>query len=332
MKKEFIEFLVKQSNFNSNNDKKWKEWKVEKYKGWKDLLSVINNDEFDLDFKKRAMFILVVSPFENIVEGIDNWCGEASQYFYKADFFKKDLNFTPELAEYTALLLGKLYVEFADCKKGNIFLFLPSAMINLLPHLSDENADELFGLFHIGYSLHRCNIYNKLGFIFINIIKFDFDLDIKWKRIVDRDLRNIIYHEFERDMNFMEENTQVINYYVSPLAHLLSMEKLLESVELLDFYVDQINFIIDITEKYNKCVLHGYNLDLYFEIFSDEKYRDFRYKITRHLVLNKVRKFKVTNKKTFDILNVAIQQFGEDDEELKEGMEMARYEVRKKIG
>lgn len=297
--------------FGTEDENAWTNWVNFKKQEWRDLYALIASDVRP-SFKERAILVLLVPLWEWVPF---YWRESGSDYKYWCDRkFTKTL--TPELAEYTADLVKDFYKAVMEMgepgKHSSALYFYNQCIIDLLPLLSEEKANELFGCYQLNDPVSFSGMDDSSGYNFFRYLMSS-DIDIKWKRMADAQMRQIIRNEVAGESKPRADWEQAIRCYANIVELNLYGEKLPYDVEM---FASQMDFIIDNAGDEKYCLLQSYHLVKYFKLFSGEKYRELRRRITQYVILYKGEDFRIYSDELMEASQMIMKEFGETELEL----------------
>lgn len=301
----------------------WRKW-VDHQERWTENLIALLKADVNIEFKKRALFLLLVpdKKYNPLY-----WKDKLGKFYCGQSFLD---NLSPELACYAAEVISKFFKNLLLLKDKERYLnalhTYNRGILQLLPQLPKEKAEDLFKLFHINdftsyWSPDKSSGYNPLELLFW------LKIDEKWKIIADLRIREIIKDELEGRKQPREEWEDALSFYYYFINYQLETEERCYSIELL---ADQLRFLLSITDRSSRRLIEQYRLNDIIDLFSQSD-PDLCYALARHIVLYNDDEFSVYDANKQGVMTV-IELYGDQDPELKAVLKqkLAKWEERER--
>lgn len=340
---------VKATWLPSADDNVWRNWVKAKPRSRADLIGLISQATVRESIKARALFVLLV-PDRTL---IPFYWAEHDQpvvgKFTHSDILASTLS--PSLQQYVA----ELVVQFVDmlrpihdplpkCEcvgmgpgismytqtpdRYHVALsFYNAYILNLLPVLPEEQAIALFERFSVldissFWNMDDCSGLNP----FINLMYSD-SLDESWKRKADSQVRAMILAERQGTVKPRQEWEASLPGYSELLSLVMYADRFPYSVEL---YADQVGFFISPELTGGGHSIRGYLLGRMFAKLVGDPYRELRHRMSRFALFESHDKFSIYDDETAQVAQQMLDEFGEQDGELKQRLGELQLEYEKR--
>jgi hypothetical protein len=339
--KVFIEG-VRGKLFPTDDDKVWKQWVDYKQRETRDLAGLLVSDVRD-SFKRRAIFLLLVpSAYLNSIY----WTEKIGKFYQDVDFLK---TLTPNLLGYAADLIIEFYAmlkpmhcgrpkHYAQGGSGitiytsvyekyhDALYFYNKCILLLLTLLPEEQCERIFPL----YSLLDISTYSSMddssGYNpFQNLLYGK--VDEKWKRQADATMRQIIRDELEGKTKPREEWEDALRCYASTIELQLYGEKMSYGIDL---FADQIQFLVS-KEHYGHDLINSWKIPRIYQLLSADIYKEIRYRVASFVIFGNKNEFTVWSEETLQTAEIMLNEFGQDDQELAQRIQLAIDEGKKRL-
>lgn len=290
---------------HTRNDQVWKLWLDLKAQGWRDLVVLIRSDVRQ-EFKMRAIAVLLVPhwsylPFE--------WRDEDKSTIQNLLFLRgnDDLFKVSELSEGLRNFMMELVYRGAKevlmlqkMLKHNVKILLSLFYYNcyildflkVLPE-NDPMAEKLFSVYQLNDSVVFVNMEDASGYNPLYTILND-DIPEKWKRLAIAKMHEIITAEESGRQKPRAEHEEALRCYMSqvmlPLAG--GNGQIRYSVEL---FAAQLEFILGLPTIRDRGLFQSYNVERILLIIAEDRYKNLRHRLARHVVLENKREFTEFN-------------------------------------
>ncbi|MFA6194981.1 MAG: hypothetical protein WC719_04640 [Patescibacteria group bacterium] len=321
---------LKSTWFPTKEDKAWKQWVDFRNREENDLIGLLTADVKE-GFKRRALFLLLVpsSDFNSIY-----WKNEVGK-FYKGPEFLHSLS--PSLLGYVAELVSEFCRTLSPmhCERpknivsggGDIRIFMQvpdkfhdalsfynNCILELLPLLSIEQGEKIFSLFRLMDISSYSGMEDESGYNPFSWLLSAKDIDEKWKKMADVEMRKIVQNELSGKVKSREEWENALSCYASVVqSQIFSGPNY--SVAM---FAEQMEFIVD-NCKSRMQPINDWHVAKIFNILAADNYKDLRYKIAKFVVFERQGKhseFSVYNEETLQAATQMITEFGDNDSEL----------------
>lgn len=315
--------------FPTGEDKVWKQWVDYMNRDTRSLVNLLFSDVRD-GFKRRALFLLLVpsADFNPIY-----WKKEVGKFYHGSDFLKglssDFLSYATDLVvEFCTILKPQHCDRPKNIAEGGggitVFMQIPDkyhdaldfynrCILRLLALLPLEQGERIFPLFSLRDISTFRNLENVSGYKPFEQILY-VDIDEKWKRAADAEMRRIIQNELAGRAQPREKWEDALHCYANIIQTQL-YGKVNYSREL---FADQIQFLVDDRHSGNHLIEY-WNVFRIFDILSDGEYRELRHRIARFVVLNYSDQhscFRIYDSETALVADQMMEEFGESDPEL----------------
>jgi hypothetical protein len=339
--KAFIEG-VRGKWFPTDDDKVWKQWVDYKRRETRDLAGLLTSDVRD-SFKRRAIFLLLVPSAElNSIY----WTEGVGKFYQGLDFLK---TLTPDLLGYATDLIIEFYTmlkpmhcerpkQFAQGGRGiTIFMSVPdkyhdallfynNSVLLLLTLLPEKRCEQVFILFSLRDISTYANMDDSSGYNpFQNLLYSK--VEERWKRQADATMRQIIRDELEGKTNPREEWEGALQFYASTIELQLYGEKMSYGIDL---FADQIQFLVS-KEHYGHGLINPWKIPRIYQILSADIYKEIRYRVASFVIFGNKNEFTVWSEDTLQIAGMMLNEFGQDDQELAQRIQLAIDEGKKRL-
>lgn len=328
--------------FPTGDDKIWQQWVDYKSREASDLSGLLASDVRD-SFKRRAIFLLLVPSADlNLI----HWKEEVGKFYQGLGFLK---TLTPDLLGYATDLIVEFYTMLKPMhcdrpehyahggggiticmsvysKYHDALYFYNNCILLLLNLLPEDRCEQIFPL----YSLLDISTYSGMddssGYNFFQNLLYS-KVDERWKRQADATMRKIIRDELEGKAKPREEWEDALRCYASAIEFQLYGEKVSYGIDLL---ADQIQFLVS-KEHYGHGLINPWKIPRIYELLSADIYREIRYRVARFVIFGNLMEFAVWSEEDLQIAEIILDEFGQDDQELAQQIQLAVDEGKKRL-
>lgn len=177
----------------------WKQWMDSARREPSDLKKLLVSTDASKDFKKRALFLLLV-PSTNLNKFYwEDVFGSLGKFYWKSSFLA---TLSTELLIYAADLIAEFKKTLDPSKEANhdALYFYNDCILNLLSRLPLKQAGIIFPL----YSLRDFSIWeismnsdDESGYNPFAELLWNENVDEQWKKLADNKMRQIIKDEID---------------------------------------------------------------------------------------------------------------------------------------
>lgn len=321
---------LKSTWFPTKEDKIWKQWVDFQNREENDLIGLLTADVKE-GFKRRALFLLLVpsSDFNSIY-----WKNEVGKFYKGSEFL---LSLSPSLLSYVTELvfefcsiLGpihcdrpkntvsggggiRIFMQVPD-KFHDALNFYNSCILTLLPLLPVEQGEKIFSAFRLLDVSSYSNMEDESGYNPFSWLLSAKDIDEKWKKMADIEMREIIQKELSGKSKPREEWEGALGCYASVIQSQIFSGPNYS----VDMFAGQMEFIVDNCQS-RRQPINDWHVAKIFNILAADVYKDLRYKIAKSVVFERQgnhSEFAVYNEATLQAANQMIKEFGDSDSNL----------------
>jgi hypothetical protein len=300
--------------FPSEEDKTWKQWVDFKKRETRDLVELLTSEVRD-SFKARALFLLL-APDKKL--NSIYWNEELGRYYRNIEFLK---SLSPEMAQYAAALIKHFlsWIEkVGDEEYRRAHRELSYGILELLSLLPEGEAEALFDIFSFNdFGSPWSSIDDASGYNPLRVLLSHENVDDKWKWKAHSKMQLIIQDEIEGKKAPRAEWEHALKCY----AYIITVQLHGKLDYGISLFADQILFLIS-EKHYRFHLIPNWHISTILKLLSANKYKEFRRRLVRFVILGNGEKFSVYSSETQEAAEMMLAELGESEPELQKKLRL----------